>query len=48
MVEGALKSALNAGDDKNQSQGVKDQSTLTKSFVQDGASSGKIKVIPLT
>ena len=48
MVEGALKSALNARDDKKEIQGVKDQSTLTKSFVQDGTSSGKIKVIPLT
>ena len=48
MVEGALRSALEESPDEKPDIIEKDESTLSKSLVQGGAVSGKIKVIPIT
>ena len=48
MVEGALKSALDSDLKQNANQNINDQSTLTKSLVQNAPSSGKIKIVPIS
>ena len=48
MVEGALRAALEESPDEKPDIIEKDESTLSKSLVQGGAVSGKIKVIPIT
>ena len=48
MVEGALRSALEENSNETLEAPNKDESTLSKSLVQAGTLSGKIKVIPIT
>jgi nitrogen fixation NifU-like protein len=48
MVEGALRSALEESPNEKPSITNRDESTLSKSLVQEGTVSGKIKVIPIT
>ncbi len=48
MVEGALKSALDSDLKQNADQNINDQSTLTKSLVQNAPSSGKIIIVPIS
>ena len=48
MVEGALRSALEESPNEKPSITNRDEATLSKSLVQEGTVSGKIKVIPIT
>ena len=48
MVEGALRSALEENSNETLEAPNKDKSPLSKSLVQAGTLSGKIKVIPIT